>query len=133
MDRPNEPAAIYVRTATRDRERDALAEQEAVCRALCAERGYTVDPSRVYRDVGSGLSIDRAGLALVRDDVASGSVAVIVSASPDRLSRDHASLVQLADEIEAAGARLEFVAGVAAPGIAALLKASRAPIRQVAG
>src|SRR5262245_39025974 len=103
MTAPSNQAAIYVRTAVRDHERDALAEQETACRALCAERGYTVDPSRVYRDIGSGLSIDdRAGLTLLRDDITSGRVAVIVALAPDRLSRDEAALADLAEEASAA-------------------------------
>src|SRR5215216_4536260 len=110
MHSANDPSAIYVLTATRDHERDTLAEQETTCRALCAERGYAVDPSRVYRDVGSGLSVDdRGGLGLLRDDIANSRVAVVVVLSPDRLSRDHADLTQLAEEAEAAGVRVEFV------------------------
>jgi DNA invertase Pin-like site-specific DNA recombinase len=103
-------AAIYVRTAARDHERDALAEQEAVCRALCAERGYAVDPSRVYRDVGSGLSIDdRGGLSLLREDISAKRVAVVVAVSPDRLSRDEAGLGILTDEAASVGVRVEYV------------------------
>jgi len=131
MDRPSEPAAIYVRTAARDHERDALGEQETACRAHCAERGYSVDPARVYRDIGSGLSIDdRGGLSLLRDDVAATRVAVVVVLSPDRLSRDHADLTQLAEEAEAAGVRVEFVNSPEAQQYAGW---SRRPIRQVAG
>jgi DNA invertase Pin-like site-specific DNA recombinase len=110
MEGTKEQAAIYVRTATTSRAVDALAEQEAVCRALCAERGYALDPSRVYRDVGSGLALDdRGGLALLRDDVAARRVAVVVAVSPDRLSRDEAALAVLTQEAEASGVRVEYV------------------------
>jgi DNA invertase Pin-like site-specific DNA recombinase len=110
MDRPTEHAAIYVRTAAHDHERDALGEQEAACRALCAERGYAVDASRVYRDVGSGLALDdRAGLSLLRDDIAAKRIAVAVALAPDRLSRDEAALAVLTQEAEASGVRVEYV------------------------
>src|SRR5262245_22550588 len=110
MEGTKERAAIYVRTATLDPARDALAEQEDACRALCAERGYAVDPSRVYRDVGSGLSLDdRGGLSLLRDDIAARRIAVVVALAPDRLSRDDASLASLAEQADAAGVRLEYV------------------------
>jgi DNA invertase Pin-like site-specific DNA recombinase len=110
MEGSQEHAAVYVRTATLDRARDALAEQEDACRALGAARGYALDPARVYRDVGAGLALDdRAGLSLLRDDIAHARIAVVVALSPDRLSRDAANLAVLTDEAEAAGVRLEYV------------------------
>ena len=111
MTGPTEQAAIYVRTAARDLERDALGEQEAVCRAHCAERGVRGrSDACVYRDVGSGLSLDdRGGLSLLRDEISAQRVAVVVAVSPDRLSRDETGLASLTDEAASSGVRVEYV------------------------
>jgi site-specific DNA recombinase len=103
-------AAIYVRVSTTKQEAEgtSLETQEALCRAYAEERGYQI--AGVYRDVFSGAAYrERPDLSALREQVRAGAVDVVLAYALDRLSRNQAHLAILAEEIEDAGSRLEFV------------------------
>ena len=103
-------AAVYVRVSTEDQARHgySLAEQEETCRRRAAELGAA--EVLLYRDEGvSGASLDRPGLAGLREAARAGRVDVLVCRDPDRLSRRLAHQLLLTEEFEKAGVRLEFL------------------------
>lgn len=122
-------AAVYVRVSTPgqadpDKEKrrrgappQAVREtshdtQEAAARAHCAAHGYTVAEAHVYRETGSGVTLEpraRPRLAELRAAVRRRQVDVVVAYAIDRLSREPVHLAVLVFEAEDAGARVEFV------------------------
>ena len=102
-------AAIYARVST-----DAQAEkgrsietQVEACRAL-AKDARIVE----YIDDGySGAYLERPALARLRDALADGLHDAVICYTPDRLSRNLAHQLILADEIKRAKAALMFVQG----------------------
>ena len=65
---------------------------------------------REFGDEGvSGAVLDRPGLTALRAAVRSGAVGLVVVYDPDRLARKLAYQLLVTDELDAAGARLEFV------------------------
>lgn len=103
-------AAIYTRVSTDKQELNgtSLDTQAQLCRACAAERGYTV--VAVERDAYSGAVYrERPGLLRLREQLRAGDLDVVVCYAVDRLSRNQAHLYILAEEIEDAGVRLEFV------------------------
>jgi len=103
-------AAIYVRVSTAEQadpglNGGSLESQEARCRALCEARGLEV--ARVFIDAGqSGGTLERPGLAQLREAVAAGEVAAVVVYAVDRLSRRQADTLALLEEFERHGAGL---------------------------
>ena len=109
---PQPRAAIYCRVSTPGQELDgtSLETQEAACRAFAADRGYLVDEAHVYREVFSGAALhERRRLAELRSAARASAIDRVVCHAVDRLSRNQAHLYILAEELEGAGARLEFV------------------------
>ena len=107
---PRPRAALYSRVSScGQKENGSLEEQEARCRAWCADHGYIViEPP--YREVYSGEDIDRPMLELLRDEVRAGRVDVIVADKVDRFSRaDPAITAYIIVEAEHHGAKVEFV------------------------
>lgn len=103
-------AALYCRVSSPgQKENGSLEEQEARCRAWCADHGYTVlEPP--YREVYSGEDIDRPLLEQLRDEVRAGRVDVIITDKVDRFSRaDPAITAYVMVEAEQYGAKVEFV------------------------
>jgi site-specific DNA recombinase len=103
-------AAIYVRVSTEEQAEHgySLAHQREQCRGRAAELGAT-DVCE-YADEGvSGAILDRPGLSGLRAALRARTVRLVVVHDPDRLARKLAHQLLLTDEIEAAGARLEFV------------------------
>jgi len=92
---------IYCRTATSDAEsRTNLEQQEAACRAYCQECGLTV--ANVYHEVASGSTYrDRELLSVMRTRYRTGGIQGVVVTTLDRLSRSHAHLVILLQEMAA--------------------------------
>ncbi len=92
---------IYCRTATNDAEsRTNLAQQEAACRAYCQECGLTVGD--VYHEAASGSTYrDRELLNVIRTRYRIGEAQGVVVTTLDRLSRSHAHLVILLQEMAA--------------------------------
>ena len=61
------------------------------------------------RDTASGFTLDRPGIERARQMLRQGTVDVVVAHAVDRLSRNQNHMGVLFDEVEQAGARLEFV------------------------
>ena len=102
-------AAIYARTASAARGGTAgLDAQESRCQREASKRGMIV--TKVYRDAGGGLSLDRPGLNALRAAVRDGAVRAILIDSPGRLTRDSDDYTTLLAEWQDAGAEL-IVAG----------------------
>ena len=107
-------ATLYTRVSTEiQAERYGLAAQDWALKKRAAERGYSLvsDGEReTFVDEGySGGDLGRPALSRLRQAVREGRVDVVLCYDPDRLSRDLAHLLLLADEFEAEGARLEFI------------------------
>jgi len=102
-------AAIYARAAGTSQGRPAgLEAQEVRCQREASRRGLVV--TKVYRDTGSGLRLERPGLDALRAAVRAGEVRAILIDSPARLTRDTDDYAALLAEWEQAGATL-IVAG----------------------
>lgn len=91
---------IYCRSATHEPGTAAkLEQQEATCRAYCAEHGLTV--GHVYRVIGSGLEYrGRPGLSEVRARYQNGTTSGMVVAHGDRLSRSWKDIATLQAELD---------------------------------
>ena len=100
---------IYSRVSTDAQERDgtSLDTQERASLAYVQANGE--QQVECIRDTASGFSLDRPGIQRVRQLLHQGKVDVVVAYSVDRLSRNQNHIGVLLDEVERAGARLEFV------------------------
>ncbi|TAJ18459.1 MAG: recombinase family protein, partial [Dehalococcoidia bacterium] len=99
---------IYSRVSTDAQERDgtSLDTQERGCVELAASRGWSV--VRCIRDAASGFHLEREGVETLRGMLRRGEVDVVIAYAVDRLSRNQNHIGVLIDEVEQAGARLEF-------------------------
>ena len=104
-----ERAVAYSRVSTDAQERDgtSLDTQDRACLEYAGERGWSVLES--IRDAASGFTLDRPGIERLRVLLRQGAVDVVVAYAVDRLSRNQNHIGVLFDEVEQAGARLEFV------------------------
>ena len=104
-----ERAIVYSRVSTDAQERDgtSLDTQDRACLEYTRERGWPVLES--IRDAASGFTLDRPGIERLRVLLRQGAVDVVVAYAVDRLSRNQNHIGVLFDEVEQAGARLEFV------------------------
>src|SRR4051794_4348547 len=101
-------AAIYCRTATEGQgEPSALDRQETTCRAYAILAGHTIGP--VVREVASGLSRSRAGLAELRGAIEAGGVDLVLVTDLARVSRDPLAGRRIVAEWEEAGASVVAV------------------------
>src|ERR671917_1796109 len=102
-------AIVYARVSTDAQERDgtSLDTQERACLQFAREQGWRV--VEAIRDAASGFSLDRPGIETLRQLLRTGTVDVVVAYAVDRLSRNQNQIGVLFDEIQQAGARLEFV------------------------
>ena len=102
-------ALIYCRVSTDAQERDgtSLDTQERAAVKVARESGYSV--TEVVRDTASGFTLERPGIEHVRRRLRAGAVDVVLAYAVDRLSRNQNHIGVLFDEVEQAGARLEFV------------------------
>lgn len=85
---------IYLRDADGD-----LNRAEEACREFAARRGW--EATGIYRDIASGMDNDRPGYVRLKEAIVAGSVARVITTSPQTLTRDHAEgrlLARLADE-----------------------------------
>jgi len=101
--------AIYIRVSSGGQEDGySLETQEARCRTHAEAQG--LDVLGVFQDVHTGAEWrERPGLTHLRQAVRSGNIDVVLAFALDRLSRKQTHVAILADELEHAGARLEFV------------------------
>ncbi|RIK39748.1 MAG: hypothetical protein DCC58_14825 [Chloroflexi bacterium] len=105
-------AAIYVRVSTKGQEDDgtSLQTQEAACLRFAAERGYSVAPEHVYREVFTGVELwDRPQLTALRDAVRRHEIDAVVAYAIDRLSRDPVHLGVVLSEADHKGVAVQFV------------------------
>ncbi len=102
-------AIVYARVSTDAQERDgtSLDTQEQACLQFAREQGWYV--IEAIRDAASGFSLDRPGIETLRRLLRAGAVDVVVAYAVDRLSRNQNQIGVLFDEVQQAGARLEFV------------------------
>src|SRR3954454_3219010 len=102
-------AIIYSRVSTDAQERDgtSLDTQERACLDFARQQGWRV--VETIRDTASGFSLDRPGIERVRRSLRDGTTDVLVAYAIDRLARNQQKLAVLVDEVEEAGARLDFV------------------------
>ena len=109
MDESSVRAVIYVRVSTDSQERDgtSLETQQRACEEHA--RAAEWDVVETIPDVASGYNLERSGLDHVRELVRQGVVDLVVSYAVDRLSRNQNHIGILLDEVQQAGAQLEFV------------------------
>jgi len=100
---------VYSRVSTDAQERDgtSLDTQERACLDFTRQPGWRV--VEAIRDAASGFSLDRPGIERVRRLLRDGAADVVLAYAVDRLSRNQNHIGVLVDEIQQAGARLEFV------------------------
>jgi len=95
--------AIYTRGTAR------ATDQEQVCRAYAAQRGYRVHEAHVYAEDRLGTAqAPHLGLAAAVTAVRQREVGAILVAGPDRISRDPAWLARVEREVQQAGGRIEY-------------------------
>ena len=100
---------VYSRVSTDAQERDgtSLDTQERACVEYAESHGMLV-VERI-RDTASGFTLDRPGIERVRQLLRQGVVDVVLAYAVDRLSRNQNHNGVLFEDVEQAGARLEFV------------------------
>ena len=102
-------AVVYSRVSTDGQEKDgtSLETQEQAAVEYARANGWPViEP---IRDAASGFVLERPGMERLRRLLDEGLVDVVVAYSVDRLSRNQNHIGVLFDEVQRAGARLEFV------------------------
>ncbi len=102
-------AILYSRVSTDAQERDgtSLDTQERACLHYAREQRWHV--VETVRDAASGFSLDRTGIERIRQLLRASVVDVVIAYAVDRLSRNQNQIGVLFDEVQQAGARLEFV------------------------
>jgi site-specific DNA recombinase len=102
-------AIVYSRVSTDAQERDgtSLDTQERASLDFARAQGWRV--VETIRDTASGFSLDRPGIERVRRALRDGGADVLLAYAVDRLSRNQNQIGVLFDEVQQAGARLEFV------------------------
>ena len=102
-------AVVYSRVSTDAQERDgtSLDTQEQASQEFVSESSWMLLES--IRDTASASSLDRPGIERLRFLLRQGSVDMIVAYAVDRLSRNQNHIGVLFDEVEQAGAQLQFV------------------------
>ncbi len=106
--------AAYARVSTeRQAEQYGLDAQIRGLEQRAAERSHVLLPDGerpVFADDGySGGDLNRPALTRLREAVRAGQVDCVLCYDPDRLSRSLSDLLLLAEEVERAGVRLEFI------------------------
>src|SRR5581483_4949486 len=102
-------AVVYSRVSTDAQERDgtSLDTQERACIEFAERSGWLVVERT--RDAASGFTLDRDGMARLRQLLHRGAGDVVLAYAVDRLSRNQNHIGVLFDEVQQAGARLELV------------------------
>jgi len=102
-------AVVYCRVSTDAQERDgtSLETQEKACVDFARSNGWHV--VECVRDSASGFTLERQGIERVRSLLRQGVGNVVIAHAVDRLSRNQNHIGVLFDEVQQAGARLEFV------------------------
>ena len=102
-------AIVYSRVSTDSQEKDgtSLDTQERGCLEYAQAAGWQV--IQCIRDTASGYSLDRPGIQQLRRMLQEGQADVLVAYALDRLSRNQNQVGVLFDDVEQAGAKMEFV------------------------
>lgn len=101
--------AIYIRVSTEEQVKHGYSLPEQ--RQACLEKAAAYNPEEIVEFADEGISgelLERPGLTRLREELGSGLHAVICR-DPDRLSRNLAHKLLIVQEIEKAGAILDFV------------------------
>lgn len=88
-------AAIYVRTSTKEQQ-SSIEEQEALCRAYCAQ--HSIQVVQVFKEHESGRNDDRQALAAAVTMLQRGKATALVVARIDRLARSAFKYGKLREE-----------------------------------
>ncbi len=103
-------AVLYARVSTDEQAKGySLQTQLEACRNYAIERGYTVTAE--FKDDISGASMDRPGLNELREFIATDATSVIVVYDVDRLARKSVYQMLIEEELNRAGAIVEYVIG----------------------
>ena len=104
-------AAIYARVSSeQQREENTIASQTASLIEFARSHDLEVPQEWVFEDEGySGATLERPGLERVRDLAAEGQIQVVLTYSPDRLSRKYAYQILLMEEFARQGVETLFV------------------------
>ena len=112
-------AAIYIRVSSEKQAEGVSPQaQEADCRALCEQKGYTI--VNVYRDIEkyrvgkrmvepSGSRADRPGLNAMLAAAKEDRFDVIVAWKEDRLYRSYRPMLDVLDTLDTSGIDIELV------------------------
>jgi site-specific DNA recombinase len=105
-------ALIYCRVSDpKQKEGYSLETQDELARAYCGQCGYVLVESVPEIETGAYLW-ERKQLSQIREIIRQHLFEVLVCHAVDRISRNQAHLYILAEELERAGVRLEFVTEV---------------------
>jgi site-specific DNA recombinase len=102
---------IYARYSTDFQNDRSVEDQIEFCQAHAARLGLTVIGSDSDRAKSGASTFGRPGLARIMQAAEAGSFDVLISESPDRISRDIADLAGLHKLLEFRGIRIECVNG----------------------
>jgi site-specific DNA recombinase len=102
-------AVVYSRVSTDAQAKDgtSLDTQERALQEYVEANGWI--PIESIRDTSSGSTLDRPGIERLRLLLRQGAVDVVVAYAVDRLSRHQNHIGVLFDEVEQAGAQLQFI------------------------
>ena len=102
-------AVTYCRVSSDEQEREgsSLETQAKRCADYARDKGYAVIER--LSDTASGFTLERKGIARLRELVTAHEVAVVVTYAVDRLSRNQNHMGVLFDEMQRHGVRLEVV------------------------
>ena len=81
-------AAIYARYSSDNQRPESIDDQVRSCHELAAARGYTVDPTHIYKDEARpGVLKDRPGLEALLSDARTHLFEAVLVDSSDRIVR----------------------------------------------
>lgn len=103
--------ALYARVSTEEQaEKFGLGSQLTELREFVRRKGYVLRKDFEFLDEGySGGDLDRPALSRLRDAARKGEIELVLVYDPDRLARKLAHQIILAEELEKARVRLEFI------------------------
>jgi site-specific DNA recombinase len=104
-------AGIYARVSSGDQEREgtSLGSQVEACLNKARGLGYEIPQDLIFTETFSGLTLDRPGLAELREKAKGRDLEAVVVHTPDRLSRVGEDILSLAKELRVDGVKLLFV------------------------
>jgi site-specific DNA recombinase len=101
-------AAIYTRVSSSSQTSNySLPTQQSACERYAAQHGFAVIAS--LSDEQSGATLDRPGLAQLRQLMMSSAIDAVIVYAVDRLTRNHAHALLLDDIMHSSGIELHIV------------------------